>query len=315
MLTLIEVQKRMQPSVERAVIRTIAQNSDLLAYLPFQTIEGNSLTYNVEQALPGVAFRGINEAFPESTGIVNPQTESLTICGGDLDVDTFLVDTGGQTVRAEQEAMKLKSLSHNVSNSFIKGDSDTDPRSVDGIQRRVFGTQIVESQLSPSDAGGVISWQRLSEVRDRCTQPTHWLMTQQHARDIEAGLRKGTGSGSNSFVWTKDAFGRPVASYAGLPILIMDRNEDLFASIGLNELGAAGASANKSSIYCVSMRIGGFQGIQRAAPKVADLGELQEKPVYRTRVQWYIGIACKEPRCIVRYRGIVAGAAVEDVPA
>lgn len=310
MLTLIEVQKGMGRTVEGAVIRTIAQSSDLLANLPFQTIEGNALTYNVEQTLPGVAFRGINEAFPESTGIVNPVTETLVICGGDIDVDTYLVDTGGQVVRAEQTAQKLKALAHNVSYAMVKGDSETDPRTMDGIQKRVFGTQIVESQNSPNSSGEVITWQKLSELRDKVTNPTHWLMTQQQRRDLEAGLRAGSGAGSNSFIWGEDAFGRPIASYGGLPILIMDRNEDLFAAIGANETTPAGGTG-LSSIYCVSIRLGGFQGIQHAPPRVKDLGEINEKPVFRTRVQWYPGIAVKEPRAIGRLRGILKGPAKE----
>lgn len=305
MLTLIEMQKRMEPSVEKATIMLIAQNCDLLANLPFQTINSNALRYNQEQALPGVAFRGVNESFTESTGIVNPVTESLTICGGEIDVDTFLVDTGGQEERAIQEEMKLKSLAHNVGFAMIKGDSDTDHRTIDGIQKRVYGTQIVEAQTTPSDAGAAVSWDKLSELRDKVTNPTHWLMTQQTARDIESGLR----ANGQSFVWEKDEFGRPVRVYAGLPILIADRNEDLLAALGFNELGAAGATANKTSIYCMSLRPGGFQGIQAGDPKVTDLGEIEGKPAYRTRIQWFPGLAVKDPRSIARLRGIIKGTA------
>ena len=311
MLTLIELQKRMQPSVEKAVIKTIAMNSDLLANLPFQTITNNALKYNVEQTLPSAAFRGVNEGFTESTGIINPVTESLTICGGEIDVDTFLVDTGGQEERALQEEMKIKALAHNVGNAMVKGDSDTDPRSLDGIQKRCFGTQLVESQNTPSDAGHVITWTKLSEVRDKTTMATHWLMTQAHVRALEAGLRAGSGAGSNTFIWEKDEFGRRLSVFAGLPILIADRNEDLFASIGFNELGASGATANKSSIYCLSLRLGGFQGIQFSQPVVTDLGQLESKPSFRTRIQWYPGIALKEPRCVTRYRGIITGTPIE----
>lgn len=312
MLTLLEMLKRMPPSYERGVVRTIADSSDLLANLPFQNISSNAYRYNVEQAMPGVAFRGINETYTESTGIVNPVTESLVICGGEIDVDTFLVATGGPTERALQTDMKVKTIAHNVGNAMIKGDSDTDPRTIDGIQKRAFGTQIVESQNTPSDAGHVITWQKLSETRDRVSQPTHWIMTQAHMRAIESGLRtSGTGFGITSFIWQEDKFGRRVANYGGLPIIVADRNEDLFASIGFNELGASGATANKSSIYCVSLRLGGFQGLQLAPPQVTDLGQIEAKPAYRTRIEWFVGIALKDPRCVCRYRGITSGVAIE----
>ena len=41
-------------------------------------------------ATGGIAFRGINEGYDESTGVLNPQTESLVICGGDSDFDVAL---------------------------------------------------------------------------------------------------------------------------------------------------------------------------------------------------------------------------------
>jgi uncharacterized protein (DUF39 family) len=38
--------------------------------------------------------------------------------------------------------------------------------------------------------------------------------------------------------------------------------------------------------------------------EVRDLGELQEKPAVRTRVEWLAGIACYTGRCASRLYGI-----------
>jgi hypothetical protein len=68
-----------------------ARASDLLMALPFKDIQGNAYQYNREGALPGVAFRGVNESYTASTGIINQLVEALRIAGGDLDVDTFII--------------------------------------------------------------------------------------------------------------------------------------------------------------------------------------------------------------------------------
>jgi hypothetical protein len=54
---------------------------------------------------------------------------------------------------------------------------------------------------------------------------------------------------------------------------------------------------------------GMLTGIQAAGGmNVRDLGELDDKPVYRTRVQWYASIALLHSRAAARLRDIIDGA-------
>ena len=98
-LTLIEAAKQTDDLVRQAIIELYASSSEILRVLPFEGIPGNALRYNREETLPGIGFRGINEGYTESTGILNPITETLTIAGGDLDVDKFIIDTMGMDQR------------------------------------------------------------------------------------------------------------------------------------------------------------------------------------------------------------------------
>src|SRR6185503_4759374 len=104
-----------------AIIELYAMTSDILRVLPFETIAGNALRYNREETLPGIGFRGVNEAYTESTGVINPVAEPLVIAGGDLDVDVFILETMGTDQRAVQEAMKTKALALRWSQAIIKG--------------------------------------------------------------------------------------------------------------------------------------------------------------------------------------------------
>jgi len=38
---------------------------------------------------------------------------------------------------------------------------------------------------------------------------------------------------------------------------------------------------------------------------VRDLGEIDEKPVFRTRIEWYCGMAVFHPRAAARLKGVV----------
>jgi len=77
-MTLLEASKINDGEVVRnAVIEMFARNSDILAALPFMDIQGGSYAYTQEGSLPGVAFRGVNEGYDESVGVLNPQVEVL----------------------------------------------------------------------------------------------------------------------------------------------------------------------------------------------------------------------------------------------
>jgi hypothetical protein len=306
-LTLIEAAKMMSGDVLRAtIIELFATQTDLLRVMQFDDIPGNSLKYKQEDTLPGIAFRGIGEGYTESTGVINPQSESLVIVGGDLDIDKFFVRTMGGDQRAIQEAMKLKALAHNFSNTFIKGDSLTTPKQFDGLQVRLTGAQVVSNSASANGAG--LSLEKLDEVIDAADEPTHLFMSKKTRRKLTVASRSTAIGGY--ITYEIDQFGRRVTMYNGLPILIADANRDLFATLGDNEAYTGGGTADGTSVYVMSMRPGMLQGIQNGSPEVTDLGELEGKSTLRTRVEWYAGMVLMHPRAAARLRDIDANVPV-----
>lgn len=303
-LTLLEAAKRLPAGevVRRAVIETFAMETDLLSVLPFDNIPGNALKYIQEETLPGIGFRGVNEGFTESTGVLNPQTENLVIMGGDLDVDNFILRTMGQLQRSSQEAMKLKALSHTFSHTFIKGDSEVTPKEFDGLQKRLGGAQVISNNTGADDP---LHLPKLDELIDAVDQPTHLLMTKAMRRRMTQAARDQDVGGFITF--EPDAFGRKQMVYQGLPILIADGNGDLFATLAFDEATTLGGGSG-TSIYCLALGEGMLQGIQNASPDVRDLGEQDSKPVMRTRVEWYPGMVLLHPRAAGRLRDIQDGA-------
>jgi len=295
-MTLLEASKLNSGDVYRqGVLEKFAETSDILRVLPFTGIQGNSLKYNIEETLPGIGFRGVNESYTESTGIINPKVESLTIAGGDLDVDKFIVDTMGQDQRATQEGMKIKALSLAWTRTFIKGDNDTEPREFDGLQVRLTGDALITN----GTAG--LSLAKLDEAIDAVDGATHIIMSKSVRRHLTVAARTAAVGGNISY--TIDEFGRQVTAYNDIPILIADKDNNNDEILGYTE------ASSTTSVYVVAMGDGMVSGLENGGMDVRDIGELEDKPALRTRVEWYSGMGVFAPRSAARLKLITNAAA------
>lgn len=305
-MTLLEASKMMTGDLQRqGVIETYIRESDPLRVLPFLSTNSLSYTYKKEDTLPGIGFRALNEAFTEATGVINPETEQYVIAGGDLDVDKVLVDTHGMELRAMHVMGKVKKLAHTYSHKFIKGDSITTAEEFDGLQLRLTGNQLIANDTT--SGGAVLSLTKLDEAIDACENPTHLFMSRAMRRVLTAAARNTSVGGFISY--DKDEFGRRVTVYNDLPILLADELGDSETTLGFNEAYAGGGTANGTSIYVLSLMDGMLQGLQSGPPQVRDLGEINEKPVYRTRVEWVCSLGLLHPRAASRLYSIKSGAA------
>lgn len=303
-LTLVEAAKLETGDVVRqAIIELYAGSSDILANLPFNSISGNAMKYNREASLPGVGFRGVNESYTASTGILNPITESLVIAGGDLDVDKFILDTMGANQRAVHEAMKVRALGLAWTSKFIKGDTASNPREFDGLQVRVTGSQKIAAGSTAN--GTALSLAKLDEAIDQTLNPTHLIMSKAMARKFAAAARNSSVAGY--LTYQIGAFGQRVMAYNDLPILTVDLDNTGSAILPFTEAATSG-TATATSIYIVSMGEDGLIGLQNGGMDVRDLGELQSAPVLRTRVEWYNGLAVFNGRAATRLYSIADAA-------
>lgn len=301
MLTLLEAAKLNSGDVvQSSVIEMFARESEVLRVLPFADIIGNAYRYNREQTLPGIGFRGVNETYTESTGVINPLMDPVVIAGGDLDVDRFIIRTQGEQVRAAHEQMKVKQLSATISLKFIKGDSEVNPREFDGLQKRLTGNQLIAAGNTAN--GDALSLALLDQAIDATDNPTHLIMSKACARRLSQAAKNTTIGGY--IEWTPDEFGRRVMKYNDLPVLRLYGADSSDSILPFTEASPGGGTATSTSIYVVSLGEGHLKGIQNGTMDVRDLGELQTAPVYRTRVEWYMGLALEHGRAATRVWGI-----------
>ena len=210
-LSLLEAAKLHSGDVVRsAVIEMFARSSEILAAMPFENISGNAYRYTREETLPGVAFRGINESYTPSTGVLNPETEPLVIAGGEIDVDRFIVRTQGEDQRTIQESMKIKALALRATKAIIKGDSSSDPREFDGLQVRLTGNQLLDA--GATSGGDALSLAKLDELIDKVADPNCLIMNKTMRRLLSAAAR--TASVGGDLRWEKNDFGKQVAFFA-----------------------------------------------------------------------------------------------------
>lgn len=298
-MTLIEAAKRNSADVKRSgVIEMFAMTAQFLNVLPFEDIPGGSLTYNIEGEMPGVSFRGFNEGYSESTGVINPATERLYIAGGDLDVDKALIKTRGYAIRGSEEAAKVKALAMHISDRLVNGDSESNPREFDGIRKRIVGSQLFTA--TGTNTNGALSLEVLDAAIDLVDSPTAIVLSKALRRKLTKAARGNVGG---DIAYQTDSWGRQVATYNDLPLVIVDYNEKGQRVIDYNESGPSGDSVCQS-IYVLSLGTNRVMGLQNGTIEVSDLGELQALPVFRTRVEWLVGMAVMHGRAAARIWGI-----------
>ncbi|MFA5391886.1 MAG: major capsid protein [Candidatus Omnitrophota bacterium] len=309
-MSLLEYAKGAGLNTKRGtIIELFAKFSPILNAMTFETVQGSGVDYDQEAALPGVAFRGINEEYTASAGVINPMHDPLKIAGGTLDVDSALIKMFGSAVRAKHEAMKIKALSLKISRMIIKGDSQSDPREFDGLQRRLANDQKICVTSGLTDSVGALTLTKLDEAIDQTESPNALIMNAKLRRLLTAASRSTTTGVGAHITETIDNWGRQVMKYAGLPILVAGKDNTNTDIIPLTETAGDGDS-DATSLYVVSFGDGMVEGIQNGAIEVKDLGLTDSGVIYRTLVEWLVGMALYHPRAATRLWNISTATAV-----
>ena len=302
-LTLLEAAKLTQDPLKRGVIEIFPQTSPVLERLPFFDIDGMAYKYNQEQTLPGIAFRGLNENYTESTGIVNPMVESLYIAGGLSKVDRALVMTQGSAndLRAIHDAMKAKALALTFTAKFFNGDNSTDPKEFNGLKNRLTGDQVLA--MGSSDGGDTLTLAKLDELIDAVQgSPDVLFMNKTLRRKVNA-LMRAAGQANET---VSDAFGRQINAYAGIPIGVIEEDKDGIAILGFTEPDLDNGDQDvTASIYAVKFGAAEYvSGIQHGSMDVKDLGLIPGTVYFGTDIEWLCGMGVFHPKAAARLKGI-----------
>lgn len=279
-LTLAEATKLSNDVLLAGVIETIISESPVLQAMPFIEIVGNGLTYNRENTAPTVSFFDVGDTWTESTPTFTQVNAPLKILGGDADVDNFLSSTRSniQDLEAAIVQLKAKAVQQKFDDTFINGNSTTDPKAFDGIDKLAGSTQTV----SMGTNGGSLTLEKLDELADTVKggKPTILIMSKRSRRKITS---LGRAAGSGIVESDLNQLGQRVQFYDGIPIGISD---------WISDAQTVGSNTDTSTIYALEFGEGGVVGLTGPSGlQVERVGSLETKDATRTRVKWYVSLA------------------------
>lgn len=280
------------------VIEKFVESSAVLARIPFMDIEGNAYQYSTEDSLPGIAFRAVNAAYTESTGAIVNAVEGLKILGGDADVDRFLQKTRSRRVDLVgfQTRLKAKAAATKFTETFFEGDDSINVDEFDGLRTRLTGTQVILAGTNGATLTLAMLDDLLAAVDDADVIFAHeWLI-----RKVNTLVRAAGGTVPEP----REEYGRRWYSYAGVDMVDPGKGLDgTTAILGFDE--TTGTSLVTSSMYAVRWGEDEYlAGLTNGGIDVYPLGELETKPAFRVRVEWYAGLAMFRSRAAARLRGL-----------
>lgn len=241
-LTLLDFANQTQVPLKRGIVQEITNESVFLRRLRFVSVDGFAYSYNRQQTLGGIAFRGLNESYTNDTGVVNPQVETLSIFGGEVRTDRQLVNKQGDVVRAGAIAAKVKKAGLFFDRYVIRGDPGADPLQFYGLNARLTGSQVLDTGAN----GGPLTLDLLDNALDAVpgSNDRKFIVCNKVVRrKITALVRSEAGGSAMSEI------GPQIREYDGAPIEVLDEDGDESPILPFTEV--QGSSSAATSLYVV----------------------------------------------------------------
>jgi len=300
---------------ERGVVERFKLTSDFIRLCPMKPIKSRDYRYRVEEVLPGVAWRDVNEGYAESTGVIAPRIETTMICGGDVFTDNALIaaqQRGGDAydLKREQYDLKAKALAREIERAYFEGDDLVNPKEMAGLRRRLTGNQVI-----PVSAGGgpltLPLLDSLIDAIDPSLGQIHLWMNSWLNRKVNNLLLAQTGAAHVAYD-SLDEMGRLVRRYGGAQIHVVADGWDNSTLLAFDEDPGDG-TPDTASIYATvfdeQMGVCGLITGGDGSPlvDVREVGETTASgaaPGIVGRIECYPGLMVKSPRCAARLRAI-----------
>ena len=304
----VEADKLSQNQMVAGIIEEIIERDDLFAVLPFTKINGKAYVYHRETA-NGVTAAGSsgslptfldpNDVVPEGAAEFAEIVTKLRIIAGDVDVDKFLQEVESDTndQLSIQIGQKAKALGRVYHDALMNGDSTVSTKQFDGLKKimaDIGGAQTINAAQN----GAALTLSMLDQLLDAVPLGADVIMMRRGTlRAFRNLLRAASGTSAAEFMMP--AFGRPMLTHNGVPIIVND-------FMPANE--TVGTGTNLTSIYALRLNeadgLHGLYGGANAGIRVENVGTVQNKDADRIRLKWYAGLALKSTKSVARLQGI-----------
>ena len=328
--TLAGLSKIETDTLRKSVLDTLLMESNIMQLLPWETIGQLATTIVRVQDLPSVGFRKINAGYASAIGHFEQKVENIALMGCYMDCDKAIARAKNTIAdaRAIMQVMALKSMAYKFNDKFVSGDPTlwtvatghlVDEDEFKGLTTRVdevaaegYSEQKIDNAGTTGaarDAGILHDTANSHNFLNKLDQliysikghsPDFLLMNKKTLLALRALLRK-----ERLLDNTRDMFDRVVDIYQGTRLIDIGVKSDQTTEIITNTEDPDGVYTAtdlvSTSIYAVKFGIGELLwGIQEYPMEVEDKGLLEALPVYRTEVDWPLGLALADPRAIGR---------------
>lgn len=318
--TLAQLSQIETDPLRKSIIDGLLWECDIMQFIPWETT--NSLSTDVVQlgTLPTIGFRNVNEGYSSGTGTLESKTEHIALMGRYFDTDKAILRAKNTTAdaRALVQVMMLKAMAYNFNDNFINGDKvEVDVKGFNGIKKRIndeyadgYTNQYLDNNgtagdgilLSSAESFNFLNRLDAAKYAIMGHRPQIAFMNDTMLLALRAVLRK-----EKLLNNAMDMFDREVDMYGSCRLVDIGCKADQTTEIitTTETLEDAGA-AESTSIYFVQFSLGiDLYGIQEYPMEVEDKGLLESAPIYRTEVDWPLGLAHASHYCMSRLYGII----------
>ena len=303
---------------ELAVLETMLKNGPLFERIPFKTIQGSAFTWNLEDELPQVQARLLDEKPDGSRGSSVPQSEILRIYTADIETDKSRIALDGADAHDSQVLRNARSLRMQMETDFVRGSSQTTGgRAMDGLASKIPASSGNSQAIANHATGGPLSLAALDELLaavDGAPQDKVLIVPRAMQPKWRALARNQSLLGN---IDTRiNELGRLVTMYGETEIIETDVDPTNSPIQPFNE----GSGSNTASIYCVVFgedTVLGIQGISLDGENnpveglaVWDVGESYSTTHIKTRINLHAAMVIKNPRSAARLYNITNAAIV-----
>jgi hypothetical protein len=241
-ISMIDFVNQTQDKMRKGLVQKITNDAIFPRLLNFIPVDGMEYKYGEQTTLGGIAFRSLNEQYSADTGVVNPRTEHMALFGGQVNTDHQLVNKQGDVARSNAILAKTRKAGLFFDKYVIDGDSATDAKQFDGLNRRLTGNQVIAAGAD----GAALSLSMVDDLIDRVVGPNNrkiLVMCKQDRRKLKQLAIVAAGGAQLTDV------GGSYGAYDGVKIEVLDEDGDEQPILAKDE--AQGENGETSSIYCI----------------------------------------------------------------
>lgn len=316
-ITLAEAQKNVQDALQMGVIDEFRKSNWILDHLTFDdavspTGGGATMTYAYTRlkTQPTAGFRAINTEYTPSEVTKERHTVDLKIFGGSYQIDRVIANMGGIVSEVElQQSQKIKAANALFNDTFINGDSATDSKAFDGLEKALVGSSTeynngsdkVTIDLSTSAAITTNYTSFLDMLDEFLTgldgTPSFIAGNTKLISKLRACARRAA-----MYQTTKTDWGTQIESYGNVPFV------DLGTKAGTNDdVVKTDSSAGTTSLYVARLGLDGLHGVSTAgvSPIQTWLPDFSTSGAVKTgEVEMLAAIALKASKAAGVFRNI-----------